>query len=492
MLDNIGSKLSATLDSLKGRPKLSKKQLEETLSTIRQSLIESDVNVQVVNTFIETISLKFDSIEKSTNPFSVLLELINKELSKALGSNVDRKMHFAKTGPTIIMLVGLQGAGKTTLAGKLALHLKKQGNTPMLVATDLQRANAVEQLKILGEQAGVEVFAPDEGNVSRLGKFLGKGLTPVQVAKDGVKKAVEKHHNFVIIDTAGRLGVDSEMLKEASSIKSAIAPNETLFVIDSMVGQTGVQTAKEFNDGVGISGVVLTKLDSDTKGGVALSITSALNKPILFSSTGEKLEDFEQFHPNRMASRILDLGDLETLVEKAEQVMDEQEADKLASKLKKGQGLNFNDMLTQFEQMEKMGDITSMLKMIPGMGKMSKQLSQIDPNEIKRTKAIIQSMTPKERENPKLLSASRKLRIANGSGLKVSEVNQLLEKTKSMNSLMSGKGLKGMNLPQGIELPPELGSLGQSDNFNNQQKKKKKKKYGNPKKQAMYEKGLID
>jgi signal recognition particle subunit SRP54 len=494
MLENLTSKLTGAVDTLKGRGRLEKSVLEDTLKIIRESLIDSDVNIEVVNNFVNSIAEKFDTLEKSTNPAQQLLQLINNELEQALGGSIERKLHYAKHGPTIIMLVGLQGAGKTTFAAKLALHLKNEGNTPLLVAADLQRANAVEQLKILGEQADIPVYAPDEGNQSRLGKFLGRSLTPLGVAKDGVAFAKEKLHNFVIVDTAGRLGVDQEMIKEASQIKSAISPSETLFVIDSLVGQDAVNIAKSFNDGVGLTGAVLTKLDSDTKGGVALSVASVLGKPILFASTGEKLDDLEAFVPERMASRILDLGDLDTLIEKAEKVLDEEKAEKFAGKLKSGKGMDYNDMLEQFEQIEKMGDLKSMMKMIPGMGKMSKQLDQFDPKEITKTKALIQSMTPYERSNPDSLNVSRKLRIANGSGREVSEINGLKDRFEAMNKMMKGKGLpKGMQLPPGVN-PADFGIEQTPDGVGNPGaiRKKKKKKYGNPKKQALYEKGLID
>ena len=330
------------------------------------------------------------------------------------------------------MLAGLQGSGKTTLAAKLALWLKEQGKSPMLVAADLQRPNAVKQLQVMGERAGVTVYAPEPGN--------GVG-DPVAVARGGVEEARRTLHDVVIVDTAGRLGIDEELMKQAADIRDAVTPDEVLFVVDAMIGQDAVNTAQAFLDGVGYDGVVLTKLDGDARGGAALSIAQMTGKPVMFASNGEKLTDFDLFHPDRMASRILDMGDLLTLIEQAEKTFDADQAAKAAAKLS-GQGGEFtlDDFLEQMQQVRKMGSLTKMLGMLPGMGQFRDQLENFDEREIDRIQAIIQSMTPAERANPKMIDGSRRARIAKGSGRQVSDVNQLVDRFFEARKMMHADG----------------------------------------------------
>jgi signal recognition particle subunit SRP54 len=368
------------------------------------------------------------------------------------------------------MLAGLQGSGKTTLAGKLAKWLKDQGQTPLLVACDLQRPNAVNQLQVIGERVGVPVFAPEEGN--------GKG-NPVSVAKDSIKHAKQKQFSVVIVDTAGRLGIDEELMKQANDIRKATDPDEVLFVIDSMIGQDAVNVAKAFEDGVGITGVVLTKLDGDARGGAALSVAQVTGKPILFSSTGEGMDAFEPFHPDRMASRILDMGDILTLIEQAQKSFDEEEAMAMAEKMAKD-AFTLEDFLDQMQQLRKMGSLKSMLSMMPGAGKLKNQLENIDEKEIDHTEAIIRAMTPKERRDPKILNGSRRLRIAKGSGMTVTDVNSLVnrfEQAAKMMKVMAKGGNPGIpGMPQGMGAMPRPQTK--------KDKGKKGSKSGNPAKRA--------
>jgi signal recognition particle subunit SRP54 len=337
------------------------------------------------------------------------------------------------------MLAGLQGSGKTTLAGKLAHHLKSNGHVPLLVACDLQRPNAVNQLQIVGERAGVAVYAPEAGN--------GVG-DPVAVARDSIEFARRAQHDMVIVDTAGRLGIDAEMMAQAAAIRDAVQPQETLFVVDAMVGQDAVNTAQAFRDGVGFTGVVLTKLDGDARGGAALSVRYVTGQPIMFASNGEKLEDFDVFHPDRMASRILGMGDMLSLIEQAQRTFDEDEAEKMASKIVSGNDFSLEDFLEQLQAIKRMGPITNLLGMLPGAGQMKDMISQVDDKDLDRTAAIIRSMTPAERADPKMINGSRRLRIANGSGVMVSEVNNLVDRffeARKMMARMTG----GMGLPGG-------------------------------------------
>jgi signal recognition particle subunit SRP54 len=384
------------------------------------------------------------------------------------------------------MLAGLQGAGKTTLAGKLAKFYADQGNTPLLVASDLQRPNAVNQLQIVGESVGVPVFAPEPGN--------GVG-NPVKVAEQSLAYAKSKLYNMVIVDTAGRLGVDSELMQQAIDIRNAVKPDEILFVVDAMMGQDAVRTAKAFEDGVGFDGVVLTKLDGDARGGAALSIAKLTGKPIMFSSTGEKLTDFDIFYPDRIASRILGLGDVATLAEQAKKAFDGDTSAKLEEKFARGDDFTLTDFLEQLEAMSKMGSMSKLLGMLPGAGAMKKQIENFDESEIVRTKSIVQSMTPLEREDPKVLNGSRRARIAIGAGRKVQDVNSLVDKftaaQKMMRQMRKGGGMPPA-MAQGMGIPPGMGagiSGHQHGGQKGQQPAKKKSKSGNPAKRAAQEQG---
>jgi signal recognition particle subunit SRP54 len=380
------------------------------------------------------------------------------------------------------MLAGLQGAGKTTLAGKLAKYFADQGDTPILVASDLQRPNAVTQLQVVGQNAGIPVFAPQPGN--------GVG-NPVEVAREGIAFAKAKLHNIVIVDTAGRLGVDEELMQEAKNIRDAISPDEILFVVDAMTGQDAVRTAQAFQDGVGFDGVVLTKLDGDARGGAALSIVTQTGKPIMFASTGEKLADFDLFHPDRMASRILGMGDVATLAEQAKKAFSGEGAAKMEEKFARGDDFTLEDFLEQIAAMSKMGSMGKILGMLPGAGAMKKQIENFDESEIVRTKAIVQSMTPTERRDPKVLNGSRRARIAAGSGRQVSEVNSLVERftqaQKMMKQMRNGKVPAGM--PAGMGLPPGAAIPGMSAPKKGNQPPKKKSRSGNPAKRALEEQG---
>ena len=411
----------------------------------------------------------------------MIFEIVNKELVELLGSQA-RRVRLAKVAPTVIMLAGLQGAGKTTLAGKLAKYFADQGDTPILVASDLQRPNAVTQLQVVGQNAGIPVFAPQPGN--------GVG-NPVEVAREGIAFAKAKLHNIVIVDTAGRLGVDEELMQEAKDIRDAISPDEILFVVDAMTGQDAVRTAQAFQDGVGFDGVVLTKLDGDARGGAALSIVTQTGKPIMFASTGEKLADFDLFHPDRMASRILGMGDVATLAEQAKKAFSGEGAAKMEEKFARGDDFTLEDFLEQISAMSKMGSMGKILGMLPGAGAMKKQIENFDESEIVRTKAIVQSMTPTERRDPKVLNGSRRARIAAGSGRQVSEVNSLVERftgaQKMMKQMRNGKVPAGM--PAGMGLPPGAAIPGMSAPSKGNQPPKKKSRSGNPAKRAAEEQG---
>ena len=379
------------------------------------------------------------------NPAQQVVKIVNDELVGILGGQT-RQLAFAKTPPTVVMLAGLQGSGKTTLAGKLAKWLRGQGHTPLLVACDLQRPGAVNQLQVVGGQAGVEVFAPHPG-VSGEGAADADPGDPVKVARDGLAEARTRHFDVVIVDTAGRLGIDDELMAQAASIREAVDPDEVLFVVDAMIGQDAVTTAEAFREGVGFTGVVLTKLDGDARGGAALSVREVTGVPILFASAGEKLDDFDVFHPDRMASRILGMGDVLTLIEQAEQVFDAQQAEEAAAKIGSGE-LTLEDFLEQMMAIRKMGPIGNLLGMLPGAGQMKDALAAVDDSQLDRVQAIIRGMTPQERAEPKIINASRRLRIASGSGVTVSEVNQLVDRffeARKMMSQMAGQ----MGMPFG-------------------------------------------
>lgn len=444
MFESLSDRLQTALSGLRGKGKLTEADINATAREIRLALLEADVSLTVVRAFIKRIKERATGAEVSEalNPAQQVIKIVNEELVDILGGET-RRLQFAKNPPTVIMLAGLQGAGKTTLAGKLAKHLSKQGHTPMLVACDLQRPGAVQQLQIVGERAEVAVFAPDPGtsidsHEHEMGTSHGD---PVAVAQAGIEEAKRSQHDIVIIDTAGRLGIDETLMTQARNIRDAVNPDEVLFVIDSMIGQDAVQTAEAFRDGVDFTGVVLTKLDGDARGGAALSIREVTGKPIMFASTGEKLEDFDVFHPERMASRILGMGDLLSLIEQAEATLDHQKAEEAAAKLGSGE-LTLNDFLDQMLMIRRMGPIGNLLKMMPGGKQMNQMAEMVDEKQLDRIQAIIRGMTPQERENPKILNASRRKRIANGSGVSVSEVNQLIERfneAKKMMSKMAGQ-----------------------------------------------------
>ena len=482
MFDSLSSKFSDLFGSLRKKGRITPEDIESTCQELRTALLEADVALSVTESFVEKIRSRslerLPEIRQSTNQSEEIYSIINQELIAILGG-LGRRIRYAKTGPTIIMLAGLQGSGKTTLAGKLARFLKEEGNTPLLVAADLQRPNAVTQLQVLAESISVPIFAPEVGN--------GVG-DPVKVARSAITYAKEKVHNVVIVDTAGRLGIDSELMQQASSIRDAINPNEILFVVDAMMGQDALNTSLAFLEGVGFDGVVLTKLDGDAKAGAALSIVEVTGKPILFTSSGEKLTDFDYFYPERMASRILGLGDIATLAEQAKRALDGDSAKRLEEKFVSGQDFTLEDFLEQLGAMKKMGSMTKLLGMLPGANSaaMKKQIDSIDDNELVRTQAIVQSMTPSERRDPKILNGSRRARIALGSGRSVTEVNSLVDRfsaaQKAMKQMRSGGGLPaGMALPGGMSLPTA------SPMNSPKIAPKKKSRSGNPAKRAAQE-----
>ncbi|AXK88411.1 signal recognition particle protein [Nocardia farcinica] len=448
MFESLSDRLTGALKDLRGKGRLSPADIDATCREIRLALLEADVALPVVRGFIARIKERAKGAEVSAalNPAQQVVKIVNEELVGILGGET-RRLNLAKTPPTVIMLAGLQGAGKTTLAGKLAKYLKGQGHQPLLVACDLQRPGAVTQLQVVGERAGVPVFAPHPGT-SVGGGENPLGITaadPVEVARGGVAEARNKQYDIVIVDTAGRLGIDEELMRQAASIRDAVQPDETLFVLDAMIGQDAVTTAEAFRDGVGFTGVVLTKLDGDARGGAALSVRNVTGAPIMFASTGEKLEDFDVFHPDRMASRILGMGDVLTLIEQAEQVYDAQQAEEAARKIGSGE-LTLEDFLEQMLAIRKMGPIGNLLGMLPGAGQMKDVLAQVDDKQLDRVQAIIRGMTPAERANPKIINASRRLRIANGSGVTVSEVNQLVDRFFEAKKMMAMMG-RQMGMP---------------------------------------------
>ncbi|NMN94328.1 signal recognition particle protein [Antrihabitans stalactiti] len=450
MFESLSDRLTGALKDLRGKGRLSPADIDATCREIRLALLEADVALPVVRSFIAKIKERAKGAEVSgaLNPAQQVVKIVNEELIGILGGET-RRFQFAKNPPTVVMLAGLQGSGKTTLAGKLAKWLKDQGHTPLLVACDLQRPGAVSQLQIVGQRAGAAVFAPHPGTSIGGGEnALGvSAADPVEVARAGVAEARSKQYDVVIVDTAGRLGIDAELMGQASGIRDAVQPDETLFVLDAMIGQDAVSTAEAFRDGVGFTGVVLTKLDGDARGGAALSVREVTGMPIMFASTGEKLEDFDVFHPDRMASRILGMGDVLTLIEQAEQVYDEQSALAAAEKMSSGQ-LTLEDFLEQMMAIRKMGPIGNLLGMLPGAGQMKEALAQVDDKQLDRVQAIIRGMTPAERDNPKIINASRRLRIANGSGVKVSEVNQLVDRFFEARKMMASMG-RQMGFPGG-------------------------------------------
>ncbi|MDR8019580.1 signal recognition particle protein [Nesterenkonia aerolata] len=494
MFNSLSDRLTATFKNLKGKGRLSEADIDGTAREIRRALLDADVAVPVVRQFIAKIKARAlgAEVSEALNPGQQVVKIVNEELVGILGGKT-RELAFAKQPPTIIMLAGLQGAGKTTLAGKLAYRLKNQGHTPLLVACDLQRPNAVNQLQVGGQRAGVPVYAPHPGVSSEAEVATGD---PVAVARDGVAQARQALHDVVIIDTAGRLGVDEELMRQASDIRTAVGAHEVLFVIDAMIGQDAVATAQAFDEGVDFTGVVLSKLDGDARGGAALSVASVTGKPVMYASTGEGLKDFEVFHPDRMARRILDMGDVLSLIEQAEASWDKGEAAKMAKKFADQEDFTLEDFLAQMQQLKKMGSMKKLLGMMPGAQGMRKELEQFDDSSLGRIEAIIYSMTPHERAAPKIINGSRRARIAKGSGVHVSEINQLLERfgqaQKMMKRMASGGGMPagmpgmGAGMPGG-GMPPGMGAgagSAKSKRKQQQAKGKKKGRSGNPAKAA--------
>jgi len=478
VFDTLSDRLAATFKSLRGKGRLSEEDIDSTCREIRIALLEADVALPAVRQFVAAVKERAMGAEVSQalNPAQQVIKIVNDELIGILGGET-RRVRFAKHPPTVIMLAGLQGSGKTTLAGKLGRWLKAQGHSPLLVACDLQRPNAVTQLQVVGERAGVAVFAPEPGN--------GVG-NPVKVAKDSIVFAREKYYDVVVVDTAGRLGIDEELMRQASDIRDAVDPQEILFVLDAMIGQDAVTTAQAFLDGVGFDGVVLTKLDGDARGGAALSVAQMTGRQVMFASNGEKLEDFDVFHPDRMASRILGMGDMLSLIEQAERTFDANQAEEMARKLMGGDDFTLDDFLAQMEQIRKMGSLSKILGMLPGMGEMKQQLAQVDDKEIDRVQAIIRSMTPAERKDPKILNGTRRARIAKGSGVHVSAVNGMVERffeaQKMMKSMGRGGGIPGMpgfGAGGGRRMSTKAKANAQAS------KKKAKSRSGNPAKRAV-------
>ena len=440
--EGLSSRLQEITKKIKGEARITESNMKDMLREVKLALLEADVNYKIVKEFISNVQEKAlgQDVMKSLKPGEQVVKIVRDELTDLLGGT-DSKINISSNPPTIIMLVGLQGAGKTTLAGKLSNYLRKQGKKPLMVACDVYRPAAVKQLQVVGSQLNIPVYS-EEGVQDAVG-----------IARRAINTAISKLNDVVIIDTAGRLQIDDTLMQELVNIKNAVRPHEILLVVDSMTGQEAVNVAQTFNDKVGIDGVVLTKLDGDTRGGAALSVKKITGKPIKFAGVGEKLSDLEEFHPDRMASRILGMGDILSIVEKAEQALDLEEAEKLEKQLKKDK-FDLDDYLAQLKQIKKMGSLSSILKMIPGMNKIKD--IKVDDKEFIRIEAIITSMTAKERKNPSLLNASRRRRIANGSGTQVHDINKFMESfemtQKMMKQMKSKKGMKnmmkGLNLDQ--------------------------------------------
>ena len=428
--ESLGDKLQGVFKKLRGKGKLSEKDIKDAMREIKLALLEADVNFKVVKEFVATVSEKAlgQEIMESLTPAQQLVKIVNDELTQMIGGETSR-LEFSNRPPTVIMMCGLQGAGKTTATGKLALNLRKQGKRPLMVACDVYRPAAVKQLQVLGDQVQIPVFE------------MGTDISPVKIAKDAVEYAVKHGNDPVIIDTAGRLHIDEQLMEELAEIKSELNPTEILLVVDAMTGQDAVNVAKSFNEQLDITGVVLSKLDGDTRGGAALSVKQVTGKPIKFASVGEKLSDLEQFHPDRMASRILGMGDVLTLIDKAQEAIDDKQARELEAKLRKQQ-FDFDDFLEQLKQIKKLGSFSQILGMLPGVDK--KMIESVDTEEnekrLKHIEAIIQSMTQEERRNPKLIGASRKVRISKGSGTRVQDVNQLLKQFEDMQKVIKQLG----------------------------------------------------
>ena len=434
MFENLSDRLERSFKILKGEGKITEINVAETLKDVRRALLDADVNYKVAKSFTETVKQKAMGMNVLTaiKPGQLMVKIVHDELAELMGGETVGLKLDGK--PSIILMSGLQGSGKTTFSGKLANMLKtKQNKRPLLVACDVYRPAAIQQLHVVGESVGVPVYSEPENK------------DVIAIAQNAIREAKAKNNDVVIIDTAGRLAVDEQMMNEIASLKEAVNPNETLFVVDSMTGQDAVNTAKEFNDRLDFDGVVLTKLDGDTRGGAALSIRTVVTKPIKFIGTGEKMEAIDAFHPSRMADRILGMGDVVSLVERAQEQFDEEEAKKLQKKIMKNK-FDFNDFYNQIQQIKKMGNLKDLAGMIPGVGKAIKDVD-IDDDAFKSIEAIIQSMTPKERTNPEILNTSRRQRIAKGSGTNIQEVNRLIkqfDQTRKMMKMVTGAGMKGM------------------------------------------------
>lgn len=439
--ENLSDKLAAAFKKLRSKGKLSEADVKSAMREVRLALLEADVNYKVARDFTNTLVERCigEKVMESLTPAQMVIKIVRDELTALMGGEQAR-LKTANRIPTVIMMCGLQGSGKTTHSAKLAKKLKSEGHRPLLVACDIYRPAAIEQLKVVGQAAGVPVF--EQGTEK-----------PEKIAKEAIRHARDYGHDYVILDTAGRLHIDDDLMAELKRITETVEVNNILLVIDSMIGQDAVNVAKAFNDLLEIDGVILTKLDGDTRGGAALSVRAVTGKPILYSGTGEKLDDLEEFHPDRMASRILGMGDMLSLIEKAEQELDQKEAERTAQRLAENK-FDLNDLLAQFAQIKKMGSVKSIMSMLPGVGQKLRDV-EIDERQFDRIEAIIKSMTPKERAKPELLNASRKRRVAAGSGMKVEDINRLLtqyEQMKKMMRQMSGKGgkrkmMRGMGMP---------------------------------------------
>ncbi|WP_374969934.1 signal recognition particle protein [Terrabacter sp. BE26] len=493
MFASLSDRLTATFKNLRGKGRLTESDVNSTIRDIRLALLDADVALPVVKRFTSAVRERAlgAEVSQALNPAQQVVKIVQEELVAILGGQT-RTIRFAKQPPTVIMLAGLQGSGKTTFAGKLGKWLKDQGHTPLLVAADLQRPNAVTQLEVVGERAGIPVFAPERGNMGGHDAVLDSGEgtrsfgDPVAVSQMGIEQARAKQYDVVIVDTAGRLAVDANLMQQASDIRAAISPDEVLFVLDAMIGQAAVETAQAFHEGVAFTGVVLSKLDGDARGGAALSVAEITGEPIMFASTGEKVTDVEVFHPDRMASRILDMGDVLTLIEQAEKAFDKRQADEMARKFLAEEDFTFEDFLQQMNAIKKMGSLKSMLKMMPGMQGMREQLDAFDDREFDRVEAMVRSMTPFERTHPKQINGSRRARIAKGSGVTVTEVNQLLERFGQAQKMMKSMARGGGGGIPGMPGIPGAGKRGK------QQPQRKKSKSGNPAKRAAEERAAAE
>ena len=440
--ESLSDKLSAAFKRLRSKGKLNESDIKEAMREVKMALLEADVNYKVVKDFVKTVSERAvgQEVLESLTPAQQVIKIVNEELTALMGGE-NARIEFASKPPTVILMCGLQGSGKTTHAAKLAKYFKdKEGCRPLLIACDVYRPAAIEQLQIVGERAGAKVFEKGQGD-------------PVEIAKEGLKYARDHGYDLVIVDTAGRLHIDETLMEELKRIEAAVTPNEILLVVDSMTGQDAVTVADTFNKALPVTGIILTKLDSDTRGGAAISVKQVTGKPIKFSGTGEKLDDIEPFHPGRMASRILGMGDVLTLIEKAQETVDEKEAEKLAKKMAQN-AFDMNDLLEQMQQIKKMGSVRSIVSMLPGAAKISDENIEQGDKQLKVIEAMIQSMTKRERENPSIINPSRKRRIAAGSGTRVEDVNRLLRQFEQMKQMMKKMGAFGKKGKRRMKLPP--------------------------------------